>query len=103
MAMADEQNGAIALEAGMDVYFPLLYVTADTGDHWREIKLPYDDLPKEVQYLTDIDSFTYENGKFTLILGQGDAGTRKVTFTATDISGIWQYTEMKEATIHTVG
>lgn len=103
MAMADEKRGIVALDAGMDTNFPLLYATVDTGDSWQEIQLPYEDLPQEVQYLSDIDSLTYEDGIFTLILGQNDSGTVKATFTSTDINEGWEYTEMTKKNIHTVG
>lgn len=103
MAMADEHNGMVALDAGMDKYFPLLYVTADTGSTWQEIKLPYDSLPQEIDYLSSLDSLTYVQGKFTLTLGQGDSGTAKATFTAANIGGAWEFEETGSETIHTVG
>ncbi|SCJ38488.1 Uncharacterized protein related to plant photosystem II stability/assembly factor [Anaerotruncus sp. 2789STDY5834896] len=104
MAMATEQVGAVALDAGNDVYYPLLFVTDDTGDSWAQIELPYDQIPTEkVQYLTDIDSFQYAGGQYTLVLGQGDAANAKVTFTSTDLHGGWKLQGWDRAAIHTVG
>jgi hypothetical protein len=102
-AMADEENGVVALNEGMEGNFPLLYGTTDTGDTWEEIRLPYEALPREVQYLTYIDSLVYENGKFVLTLGQGDSGTIKAVFTAADINSTWEYVEAHNATIHSIG
>lgn len=103
MAMADEQHGLVALDAGADVFYPLLFATTDTGDLWEAVELPYENLPIEVQYLSNLDSLTFENGLFTLVMGQGDLGTAKATFTANDLLGPWELGETSEASIHQIG
>lgn len=103
MAMADEQHGVIAFSSGLDGSYPVLYATADTGDAWNPIELPYESLPVEIQYLSNIDSLSYRDGLFSLVMGQGDSGTMKAIFTAADLLGPWQLSETAEGTIHTVG
>ncbi|WP_303202022.1 WD40/YVTN/BNR-like repeat-containing protein [Raoultibacter timonensis] len=103
MAMVDERQGVVALSSGLDGSYPLLYATADTGDTWNSIELPYESLPPEIQYLSNVDGISYRDGSFFLVMGQGDTGTMKATFTATDLVGPWQILEITEETIHNVG
>ena len=46
---------------------------------------------------------SYRDGSFFLVMGQGDTGTMKATFTTTDLVGPWQILEITEETIHNVG
>ena len=103
MAMANEKVGVVALDSRMEVDFPLLYVTNNMGDSWTEITYPFKELPQEIQYLSDIESFSFENGVYTLVLGQSNFGTIKATFTAKDLNGPWDFIGYKKTTIHTVG
>lgn len=103
MTMADAVNGIVLLDSDSDEYFPLAFITTDAGETWQETVLPYDSLPMEVQYLSTADSLSLENGIFTLVMGQGDDGTAKATFTADTLTGPWRLTGIGKETIHTVG
>lgn len=103
LCMANEKEGAVSLDAGADINFPTVYVTADTATKWTQIELPFSDLPKEVQYLKDIDTFEQAGGTYTLILGQEDNGTQKAVFTSKNLLNGWTLTKTYQATVHTVG
>lgn len=103
IAMADERNGIVALNDGMDGSYPVLYATSDTGDTWHSVQLPYGDLPPKVQYLSTIDSLVYEDGWYLMTLGQGNSGTAKASFASADLFGPWKLAETFDETIHLVG
>lgn len=101
--MVNEQEGLVVLDAGMDKFFPLVYVTKDGAQTWTQIELPYTDVPTEVQYISEIDSLTFEEGQYKLVMAQGNIGNYRIVFTADSIDGPYQYIELYKATIHTVG
>jgi hypothetical protein len=101
--MADEKTGVVSLDGGSDVYFPLTFITENTGDEWTQIELPYTDLPREIQYLSDIVSFEYSDGKYSLALGQEDDGVYKAVFVSDSLTSGWRLTKTYKSTIHTVG
>lgn len=103
LCMANEKEGAVSLVAGMDADFPMIYVTADTANEWTQIELPFSDMPEEVQYLADIESFEYSDGTYTLTLGQEDDGTNKAVFTSGNLVSGWKFSKAYQASVHTVG
>lgn len=107
MCMANEKEGIVALHNYQDngeyICFPQIYATADTANKWFEIELPYSELPKDVLILSDIESFTYKDNKYTLVLGQGKEGIKKAVFTSTNLKKGWKFSKVYESAIHTVG
>lgn len=103
MEMADTKNGIMILDAGYDVYFPTVLFTDDMGTTWNEIEIDFDSITDKIDFLTDIYSFEYSDGVYTLTLGQGEMGTKKAVFTSTDPYSGWEYKESFDKPIHTVG
>lgn len=107
MCMLNEKQGVVALNNNfsndINEYYPLLYLTNDTGDNWSKIEMPYESLPQEVQFLTDIESLKYKDGKYVLVLGQGNESKRKVEFTSNRLTDGWKFSKIYERNIHTVG
>ena len=92
----------VSLNDGQWENFPLIYVTRDGAENWKQIKLPYDDLG-EGFYLIDIVSFKKVNGKYTLILGQENESVKQAVFTSENLTKGWKFLEIREEKIHTVG
>lgn len=107
MCMANEKEGIVTLhnykDNGEYICFPQIYATADTANNWFKIKLPYKNLPKDVQILSDIESFTYKDNKYTIVLGQGKEGVKKAVFTSKNLKKGWKFSKVYESAIHTVG
>lgn len=79
---------SVTLKSDSDESFPIVYGTGDGAQHWTELKLPRNQLPKTVDSLSKADSLTEENGTFTLTLGQGSGGNIKVSFQSTKLSDV---------------
>lgn len=103
MFMFDDKSGLVVLDGGMEVYFPVVYITTNAGDSWQEIRLPYEDVPLTVQYLIDVDKVTYENGSYNIIMGQADKDIKKVIFKAKSLMGPWKFDTVTEKNVHMVG
>ncbi|MFR8516993.1 MAG: WD40/YVTN/BNR-like repeat-containing protein [Emergencia timonensis] len=102
LCMLNEEVGVVSLNDGQWENFPLIYVTRDGAENWKQIKLPYDDLG-EGFYLIDIVSFKKVNGKYTLILGQENESVKQAVFTSENLTKGWKFLEIREEKIHTVG
>lgn len=81
----------------------MTYYTEDGGKNFETLELPWEDIPEEVQYLSRVDSLTYEDGQYVLIMGQGLSGNQKVKFTSQSVESGWQFEENYIGTVHTVG
>ena len=103
LAFADRMTGILSAE---DLYednlWPCIFLTSDGGESFSEITLPWESLPEEVQFLNRVDSLALENGVYTLTLGQGDYGNKKVEFTSGD-AVTWTYVKNYTGTVHTRG
>ena len=51
--------------------WPHVYMTADGGENFTEIEFPWETLGSDVIFINKVDSLVYENGRYTLIMGQG--------------------------------
>jgi hypothetical protein len=103
LCFADKSNGVVALKSSSDESWPILYCTNDGAENWTEIKLPFEQMPKIVDYLSKVDSLIYENGVYTLTLGQDSNGKQKASFQSTTLSDGWKFTKNWTAVIHSVG
>lgn len=103
LAMADESRGIAAFDTDASEAYPVVSATADAGDTWAEIALPFDEVPVEVGFLSDVKGLSFEQGTFTLALGQGNQGTRRALFEAEDVQGPWRFAGIDEVPIHLVG
>ncbi len=104
LVFTDTENGLMSME---DLYgdgqWPHIYVTGDGGKSYTEIGLPWDTLPDDVTFLNKIDSLVYENGIYTLTLGQGEYGNKKAEFTSSSPGEGWTYQDSYTGTTHTWG
>lgn len=103
LCMYDENNGVLILDNGVDVNFPLIYATNNSGKSWYEVELSYFNLPDEITYLVDIDSITKENNEYVITLGQGELGTLKAVFKTYNLINPWNFSKTMRKNIHTVG
>lgn len=101
---ADTENGMLTMESafGQDTW-PHVYITADGGAAFTEIEFPWDAVGSDVTFMNKVDSLIYENGNYTLIMGQGKYGNKKVRFTAETLDGEWTFEESYIGTVHTWG
>lgn len=99
----DNTIGVLSLDAGMDEKFPKLFISNNKGDSWNELNLPLDKITEDVSYLSKVDSLTYENGMYKLVLGQDLNNNKKVVFESKDLSNDWIFKESYEAVIHYPG
>lgn len=83
--------------------WPHVYITSDGGESFAEIDFPWDTISDDVTFLNKVDSLTYENGVYTLIMGQGSYGNMKARFTGNSLSGVWTFEESYVGTVHTWG
>lgn len=103
MCMYDEQNGIIMLHNPDDINMPLIYATDNGGISWQEIKFSYFNLPDEIQYISDVDTITYEDGYYLIKLGQGNSGIIKSYFRTNSLTANWDFMYTKQENIHSVG
>lgn len=100
---SDINNGILSLDDGAEVNKPVLFATTSRGETWDEIQLPWNEIPLEVKYLTQVDSLVYEDGIYTLTLGQGIGENKKVVFYSDNILSGWKFKEYYKGIIHHVG
>jgi hypothetical protein len=104
LVFTDTENGLMSME---DLYgdeqWPHIYVTGDGGESYTEISFPWDTLPEDVTFLNKIDSLVYENGIYTLTLGQGEYGNKKAEFTSGSLKEGWTCQDSYTGTVHTWG
>ena len=62
-----------------------------------------EDIPEEVQYLSRVDSLTYEDGQYVLIMGQGTVRQSESKVYKPVVESGWQFEENYIGTVHTVG
>lgn len=100
----DTMNGMLTMEGafGGDTW-PHVYITEDGGENFKEIEFPWDTIGSDVTFINKVDSLVYENGVYTLILGQGSYGNMKARFTAETLDGEWTFEESYIGTVHTWG
>lgn len=103
IAFSDKDNGFVTLKPDSDESFPIVYYTEDEARHWTELKLPWDQLPKTVDYLSKVDSLTEVNGTFALTLGQGSGGNKKVSYQSAKLSDGWTFVKSWAAVTHSDG
>ncbi len=104
IAFADTQAGILTVErVSAEDPWLVTYYTEDGGKNFETLELPWEDIPEEVQYLSRVDSLTYEDGQYVLIMGQGLSGNQKVKFTSQSVDSGWQFEENYIGTVHTVG
>lgn len=101
---ADTMNGMLTLEGvnGGDTW-PHVYITTDGGERFTEIEFPWDTIGSDVTFINKVDSLVYENGVYTLIMGQGKYGNMKARFTAETLDKAWTFEESYIGTVHTYG
>lgn len=100
---SDINNGILSLDGGSGINEPVVFATTNRGESWSEVKIPLDEIPEEVQYLTQIDSLVYEDGIYKLTLGQGLGQNMKVVFYSDNILSGWSYKEHYKAVVHYIG
>ncbi|WP_040191229.1 WD40/YVTN/BNR-like repeat-containing protein [Clostridium culturomicium] len=100
---SDINNAILSLEDRSDVNKPVLFATKNRGESWDEIQLPWNEMPSEVQYLTQVDSLVYEDGTYKLTLGQGIGQNNKVVFYSDNILSGWKFKEYYKDVIHYIG
>jgi hypothetical protein len=82
-------SGVVSLMSTQsDVMYPNLFFTDNGGKDWTECFFAWDQLPDEISFLQKVDSLTFENGFYTLILS---AGNRKVRFQSQSLFDEWVY------------
>lgn len=101
-AFTDQRTGMISLEH-LDESWPYLQLTLDGGKTTQEVLIPWDALPESITFLNKVDSFTVENGIYTLALGQGNYGNMQVIYTAEDPAGPWSYQDSGGVVKHNAG
>lgn len=103
MYFMDGSIGVLTLKSISDDV-PTLYYTMDGADTWKIMDLPWEDMMADgIDRIQRIDSLTYENGIYTLILQQEEDSHIRVSFTGDELEGTWHYMEQSTAVIHTVG
>lgn len=103
LCFSDKNNGIVSLKSESDESWPVLYFTQDGANNWTQINLPWDQIPKTIDYLSKADSLTYDNGVYTLTLGQGSGRNKKVCFQSLSLSSGWKFIKEWTAVTHTVG
>ena len=88
-----EQGKHISVIGATSYPWLVTYYTEDGGKNFKTLELPWEDIPEEVQYLSRVDSLTYEDGQYVLIMGQGLSGNQKVKFTSQSVESGWQFEE----------
>jgi len=101
IVFADEQNGVVTQER--DDAWPMVQVTADGGTTYQENPVSWDDIPMEVGFLNKVDSIVFQDGIYTIVMGQGSYGNKKVVFTSGNLAGEWVYEKYYIGTVHTEG
>ena len=104
ICFSDKNNGIVSLKSpsGSDSW-PTLYCTQDGASYWTEINIPWKSLPSDVDYLSKIDSLTYQDGIFTIVLGQGSDSAKKAAFKSSSLSGTWSLVKTYTSVTHTQG
>lgn len=100
---ADRNIGILSLDGGSNATEPILFLTTDRGEAWEEINLPWSETPEDIQYLTKVDSLTYVDGIYKLILGQDSSGNEKAVFKSKTLEGDWKFEESYESVGHYTG
>lgn len=104
LAYTDLTNGIMTKEDPFgNESWPHVYITADGGASFTEIEFPWDTVSEDITFLNKVDSLTFENGVYTLIMGQGTYGNMKARFTANALEGEWKFEEGYIGTVHTWG
>lgn len=92
ICFSDKNNGIVSLKSPSDDPWPILYFTQDGAGHWAKTDMPWKSLPGDDVYsLSKIDSLTCQNGTFTLTLGQGLSGKKRLFSKAAafQADGLW--------------
>jgi hypothetical protein len=103
MCFVDSLTGVLSLNGENNELVPKLFYTNDGGANWIETALPTDALKNESEFVSKVDSLTFENGRYTLICGQGSDNNKKVKFQSDRPDGEWEFVESYIAVVHTVG
>lgn len=100
LKFSDIEKGIVSLDGGSESNNPILYATIDRGETWQEIKIPWDTMSDDVQYLSKIDSVVFEDGVYKLVLGQGEGSRKKALFQSNDIYNGWEFIKSFDNVIH---
>ena len=99
--MYDENNGIVLLNNNQENEFPYMYVTKDSGDSWERVEYIHK-IPKDINYISNIDLIEKKNNQYIITLSQGDSATVKVKLKSFDLIN-WIYDSTFTSNIHTVG
>lgn len=82
----------ISLETRTEDNWPEVYVSTDAGQSWTPVNMPWTDAElEEVYWIYRLDSLTHTEDGWTARFTQEPMGNWAAEFTATDLTGYWQY------------
>jgi len=94
-------DGVVSLKSSFDDFgYPTLFFTNDNGENWTDISFPWEQLPGDVSYLAKVDSLSFEEGVYTLVLEEEE---QKVSSKSESLAGEWSFVSSWQAVTHTVG
>lgn len=103
-AFVDENNGIVTMETpDSSESWPQVFVTTDGGVSFQEMSMSWETMAADISFLNKVDRLTFENGTYTLIMGQGTYGNQKAKFTSTSLSEGWVLQETYIGTVHLDG
>ena len=99
--MYDENNGIVLLNNKEEKEYPYMYTTKDRGNNWEKVEYAHK-IPKDVNYITNIDKIEKKDNEYFIILSLGDNATTKIKLKSNNLIN-WQYVSTFTSNIHTVG
>lgn len=82
----------ISLETASQDNWPEVYVSTDAGQSWTPVNMPWTDAElQEVSWIYRLDSLTRTEDGWMARFTQEPMGNWAAEFTATDLTGYWQY------------
>jgi len=103
MCFSDSKNGILSLENSNEFMVPVLFYTNDGGDTWNALEFSENLIPIRGLWFSKVDSLVFENGTYTMIVGQGPDTSMKMKFQSDRLDGNWSFVENYQAVVHTVG
>ena len=98
--MYDQNTGLLMLENRENESFPLAYVTTDGGKNWQEVDYP---ILEDTQYIVNIESITFDGKSYYIKFGQGNYDILKIIYKTDKLDSRWDFVNVTEENIHTVG
>ncbi len=103
MCFLTKEVGVLSLARKGEFDMPVIYVTKDAGETWTQTPTREEVEFDEFLYAVKVDSLTYANGVYDLVLGQGTNGNKKLRFQSNESMTGWDYQENYTAVTHSDG